>query len=92
MTVDCDKNISNACQVWSRQIEKNAVAVVLYNAGDDSHNITVLFNQIPYINWNNTVNLQLRDLWQHKDLGSYSNKYTTEIQPHGVQFITLTQQ
>eukprot|EP01084_Bolivina_argentea_P093230 167704_1 len=91
LTVNCDKTIYNACQVWCRRTGQNSVAIVLYNSGEDIHNITVMFDQIPNMNWKN-VDIELRDLWEHKTIGYWVNEYTAEIQPHGVQFMTFTKQ
>eukprot|EP01084_Bolivina_argentea_P069793 126930_1 len=91
MTTNCDKNVSKACQVWMRQIESNSVAIVLYNSGDEEHNITVHLNEIPKMKWSGK-DIELRDLWEHKVMGYWVNKYTNTIPAHGVQFLTATQQ
>eukprot|EP01084_Bolivina_argentea_P097419 175118_1 len=92
LTVNCDRNVTNACQIWYRQIAANSVGVVLYNSGEDVHNITVVFDQIPNMKWNDKIDLSLRDLWEHQEMGYWVDKYTNEIQPHGVQFITVAKQ
>ena len=91
MTTNCDKNVTNACQVWMRQIESNSVALVLYNAGDEQHNVTVKLSEIPGQKWQGK-DIELRDLWEHKTMGYWVNKYTNLIPPHGVQFLTATSQ
>eukprot|EP01084_Bolivina_argentea_P003389 6352_1 len=91
MTTNCDKNVSNACQVWARQIETNSVAIVLYNAGEQGHNVTVDLSSILNMGWKGK-DIEIRDLWQRKILGYWVNEYTNIIEPHGVQFVTATMQ
>eukprot|EP01084_Bolivina_argentea_P002906 5417_1 len=91
-TTNCDKNVSNACQVWSKQLETNSAAVVLFNAGDAKHDISFDFSSIPGMSWTQTTKLDLKDLWQKKDVGSFTGKYTgSNIDVHGVQFLLATQ-
>ena len=32
---------------------------------------------------------KIRDLWRQKDIGEFENKFTTEINPHGVVFVNM---
>ena len=93
LTVDCDigySNISNACQVWYRQIGAKSVAVVLYNSGEAMHSISVIFDKIPIVKFGAKQDLSIRDLWLHKEMGYWVGNYTQQIEPHGVSFITIT--
>ena len=91
MTTDCDKNVSDACQVWMRQTDTNQVALVLYNSGDEDHPVTVDLATIPGMSWKGK-DIELRDLWEHKTLGYWVNSYTNTIPAHGVQFLRATMQ
>ena len=31
----------------------------------------------------------IRDLWQHKDLGKFTGKFTASVAPHGVVMVTI---
>ena len=33
---------------------------------------------------------KVRDLWQQKELGTFSEQFTTEVAYHGVTFVKLT--
>ena len=90
LTVNCDMNVSNACQVWSRQVASNSYGIVLYNSGEQSYDITVEFTQID-ASWENK-DIELRDLWKHQTMGYWVDKYTNNIPPHSVQFLKATQQ
>ena len=78
------------CQVWTRKLdEDDRIAVVLLNIDDKQHGITLDFAQLD-MGWNNGTNVAIRDLWQHKDIGTYSGSYSTEVVPHGSFFYILT--
>lgn len=93
LTVDCDSNVENACQVWARKISKKKVAIVLYNAGDEEHEISVVFNELPggFKNYDKKKGIKLRDLWKHETMGYWIGNYTNRIQAHGVQFLIAEQ-
>jgi alpha-galactosidase len=46
------------------------------------------------VNWEdlgypNTLSASVRDLWQHKDLGKFTGKFSAAIASHGVVMITV---
>ena len=91
LTNDCDKDVKDACQVWSKQLGEPSAAIVLYNSGNSAHSITVDFSKIPNMEWTSNTKLALRDLWAGKDLGSFTGKYTGDnIAAHGVMFLTAS--
>ena len=91
LTTDCDKDVKDACQVWSKQLGEPNAAIVLYNSGNSAHSITVEFGDIPAMEWSMNTNLKLRDLWEGKDLGTFTGKYTGDnIPAHGVMFLTAS--
>merc|ERR1719249_80495 len=74
-TVDCDSVIRDACQVWSRRMNNSAVAVVLLNEGEKDYDVTVDFAMLGE-NWYADTKLNVRDLWEHKNLGSFVGSFT----------------
>jgi alpha-galactosidase len=80
-----DKNCKeNGCQIWSKDLQDGSKAIGLYNADSAVHDITVEFN---IFNWT-TVNM--RDLWQHKDMMNVQKKYTVTVQPHGIEVYKIS--
>ena len=78
-------------QVWLRPLVDAAAAVVLFNPGDTAASITVEFRTVPERGWTKQTLLQVRDLWQKKDLGAATGHYTAqEIPSHGSVFLKLT--
>jgi len=92
LTTDCDANVSDACQVWTRQIASNEAAIVLYNAGDEAHEVTVVFEEVPGVSWASKNQIELRDLWAKETMGYWVMNYTKSIEPHGVQFLRAVKQ
>jgi alpha-galactosidase len=37
-----------------------------------------------------TVSASVRDLWQHKDLGKFTGKFSATVASHGVVMMTVT--
>ena len=99
--IDCESsdgsNITCPCipeqpQVWVRAInDGKEVAVVFFNAADTLNNITVNFSELPSRNvWDSMTTLSVRDLWLHKDLGSFTSEFTAvDVLPHASFFLKL---
>merc|ERR1712224_1029795 len=81
---------SGICQIWSRDMADGSKAVALYNSDDSDHGITLEFWQLGWP-WPNSK-VSVRDIWEHKDLGVYSESFTPEakIPAHGVFFGRVT--
>eukprot|EP01084_Bolivina_argentea_P002909 5426_1 len=81
---------SQICQVWSRKLNQtNTIAVVAFNIDDKEHGITIEFDKLG-MNWNNESKVDVRDLWEQKDVGSFTGSYDTQVSPHGNFFGKLT--
>ncbi len=68
-----------------KPLEDGSKAVGVFNPGNEAANVS--------IEWP-TLSLKgrqrVRDLWRQKDLGIHSEKFTAEVQPHGVVLVRLT--
>eukprot|EP01084_Bolivina_argentea_P002914 5432_1 len=89
-TINCDKKVNNACQVWSRKMNDTSIAVVLLNEGQHNYNITVRFDMLN-MKWDNNSNVNVRDLWQHNDIGQFVGSFTDNIHYHSAGFYMITQ-
>jgi alpha-galactosidase len=73
-------------EVYSRQLADGGRAVVLFNRGKDDKEITVKWEDIGYPG---TLSAAVRDLWQHKDLGKFSGKFSANVVSHGVVTVRI---
>jgi len=78
---------SNSLEVWGGPLTSSRYCVILFNRSGSTASITVNFSVLN----TTTTSFQLRDLYAHKDLGSFSKSYTgSNIPSHGVQALLLT--
>ncbi len=73
-------------EVWGKQLQDGSRAVVLLNRGSSSHEISVGWEQIGYPGH---LSAAVRDLWAHKDLGRFTNKFSAPVESHGVVVVTV---
>ena len=73
------------CQLWGRQLSDGRYAAVLFNRGDQHHNITLPFD---LFGWSGAT-VSVRDLWEHKELGTVTGSFTASVVSHGVSFVVL---
>ena len=60
--------------------------MVLLNRGAGEQHISVNWEDLGYPN---TLSASVRDLWQHKDLGKFTGKFSGTVASHGVVMITV---
>jgi len=82
-------NKTNNAQVWARPLANGSEAVILFNDGEATTSISAKFE---YWGWAKGTKASIRDLWAHKDVGSFTDEYTVLVDPHAVVFIILTKQ
>ena len=70
---------SNNVEVWVKQLKDGSKAIGLFNRGDVPATATLDWSAASL-----TGSQRLRDLWQHKDLGSFTGQYSAPVPPHGV--------
>ena len=69
----------NGLEVWVKDLKDGTKAIGLFNRSAADATVT--------LNWADaglTGNQTLRDLWQHKDLGSFDQTYSCSVPTHGV--------
>jgi alpha-galactosidase len=72
--------------IFVKPLQDGGVAVALVNRGKDTQNIT--------LNWKDVgmaadKSATLRDLWQHKDLGSFQGSFSTQVPSHGTVMLRM---
>lgn len=72
-------------QVWARPLEDGSMAVGLFNLGEEPTEVAVGWSDI-HVAGTQTV----RDLWRQKDLGTFEDKFSATVAPHGVVFVKVS--
>ncbi len=73
-------------EVWARPLSAGSRAAVLLNRGTVEKSITVNWLDLDYPT---QLTADVRDLWQHKDLGKFKDSFSAPVPPHSVVMITV---
>jgi alpha-galactosidase len=73
-------------EVWAKQLQDGSRAAVLLNRGASQQEISVSWEILGYPDH---LSATVRDLWQHKDLGKFTGKFSAPVESHGVAMITV---
>jgi alpha-galactosidase len=73
-------------EVWSKQMKDGSRAVILFNRASGDHEITVNWEDLGYPDH---LEAAVRDLWQRKDLGRFTGKFSASVVSHGVVMVTV---
>lgn len=73
-------------EVWARPLHDGSRAVILFNRGNTEQEIAVNWEDLDYPNH---LSALVRDLWQKKDLGKFTGKFSATVPSHGVVMITV---
>jgi alpha-galactosidase len=73
-------------EVWSKQLHDGSRAVVLLNRGSTEQEISVRWQDLGYPGH---LSASVRDLWQHKDLGKFTEKFSAPVTSHAVVMVTV---
>jgi alpha-galactosidase len=73
-------------EVFVKPISGGNRAALLFNRGTAEKEISVSWEDLGYPEH---ITAAVRDLWQHKDLGKFSGKFSASVPSHGVAMITV---
>jgi alpha-galactosidase len=73
-------------EVWVKQLKDGSRAVILLNRGSAEQEISASWEDLGYPDH---LSASVRDLWQHKDLGKLTGKFSAPVVSHGVVMITV---
>jgi alpha-galactosidase len=73
-------------EVWAKQMQDGSRAVVLLNRDTSEREIAVSWEDIGYPGH---LRAAVRDLWQAKDLGQFTGKFSARVAPHAVVMVTV---
>lgn len=77
------------CQLWARLLADGSYAAALYNAGDDTHGITLSFDS--NLGWSTTTTASVYNLWTQQTSNA-TGTFTANVPAHGVVYVRLTKQ
>lgn len=72
-------------EVWIKPLSGGAVAVLLFNRGAAPATIHATADQLGLA----AGRLKVRDLWAHKDAGSWNGAIQAIVEPHGVAMFRI---
>jgi alpha-galactosidase len=79
----------DVCQIWGKPLSDGSWVAGLYNSDDSKHSITLDFSLVNM----KSKKVSIRDLWNHKDLGTFQGNYTaTGVKSHDTHVLKLTPQ
>jgi alpha-galactosidase len=73
-------------EVWAKQLQDGSRAVILFNRGAAEQNIVATWEAVGYPAH---LTASVRDLWQHKDVGKITGKFSATVPSHGVVMVTV---
>jgi alpha-galactosidase len=73
-------------EVWARPLADGSRAVILFNRGEAEDEVSVSWQDLGYPAH---LPAKVRDLWQHKDLGTFTGKFSAAVASHGVVMTTV---
>ena len=75
-----------ALQVWSKPLRGGDRAVALLNRADTAAKITAWFRRTGV----RTDSARVRDLWAHRDVGTFRGQYADTVPAHGVRMLRVS--
>ena len=73
-------------EVWVKNLADGSRAVVLFNRGESSANMSVNWTEIGYPEY---LKAKVRNLWKKEDLGKYKGSFSADVPSHGVVMINI---
>ena len=73
-------------EIWSKPLADGTRAVILFNRSKEQKEVMAAWEDIGYPAH---LSASVRDLWQHKDLGKFTGKFTAQVPSHGVVMVTV---
>jgi alpha-galactosidase len=71
-------------EVWSRPLWDGTMAVGLFNRGEDEKEVVAKWQDLGI-----SGKQPVRDLWRHKDLGSFAGSFSAKVPAHGAMLLKV---
>ena len=72
------------CETWKKPLAEERLAVALFNRGDKAQAVSAHWSDLEI-----SGKYQIRDLWEHTDLGIFDHAFEARIEPHGCALLRL---
>ena len=72
-------------EIWAKPLADQSQAVGLFNRSEAALKMTLDFKAIGF-----SGPAKVRDLWEHKDIGTVRDSYTVEVPKHGVVLVKVS--
>jgi len=73
-------------EVWSKPLSDGSRAVILFNRGAAENEVSVSWVEMGYPGH---LSAKVRDLWAHKDVGSFTGSYSAKVPSHSVMMVKI---
>jgi alpha-galactosidase len=73
-------------EVWAKEMSDGSRAVILFNRGASESEVAVTWEAIGYPSH---LPAKVRDLWEHKDVGSFTGSYLAKVGSHAVVMVRI---
>ena len=73
-------------EIWAKTLADGSRAVILFNRGSAEGPVSVAWDEIGYPAH---LNAKVRDLWAHKDIGSFTGTYSAQVASHAVVMVKI---
>jgi alpha-galactosidase len=71
-------------EVWAKPLANGSTAALLINRAEDTEKITLHFKDAGVFG-----SKKVRNLWEHKDLGQFTNSFSADVPRHGAILLTF---
>lgn len=75
---------NGGAEVWAKDMEDGSKAIAFFNRGERSASIALEKSALRL-----TGDWQVRDLWEHRDIGLFGNALAQEVGPHGAKMLQI---
>jgi alpha-galactosidase len=73
-------------EVWVKPLSGGGRALLLFNRGEEPASIRATADQL---GWPSGSRAKIRDLWAHKDAGTWTGTLEALVEPHGVAMFRI---
>ena len=73
-------------EIWAKPLADGSRAVILFNRGTSDSEMSVSWEQLGYPNH---LPAKVRDLWAHKDVGSFTGLFSAKVASHSVVMVKI---
>jgi alpha-galactosidase len=73
-------------EIWAKEMAGGNRAAVLFNRGATEQQIILNWEDLGYPSH---IPAAVRDLWQHKELGQFTGRFSATVPSHGVVMVTV---